>query len=427
MSETGSATPDAAEFSGRSTPSEMRAVVLRRQESRPARQKGVSVEAVEVPPVGTREVLVAVMASSINYNSVWAARGLPVSTFDLIDRFSRDYPGAGKHQQDFHVLGTDASGVVVEIGEGVTRVVPGEHVVISSIVTNQADPRSAEDGMLAEQYAWGYETNFGGLAEFTVVQENQLLPKAPHLTWEEAAVNQACLSTSYRMLVGKNGAQMKQGDIVLVWGAAGGLGSYAVQLIKNGGGIAVGVVSTAQKAEVAYGMGYDFVINRSEQRRGCHFEEGPKYWAAMKREISAAFGSEPDIVFEHTGKGTFAASVFLARTGGTVVTCGSSTGYMHEFDNRYLWTRSKRIIGSHGANDLEQWEANRLVLRGAISSAVSEIYPLERAHEALDLVESGMSVGKVGVLCLAREPGLGVTDDALRAKIVRRRPISLLR
>ena len=77
------------------------------------------------------------------------------------------------------------------------------------------------------------------------------MPKPAHLTWEEAAVNALCNSTSYRMLVGKHGARMKQGDTVLMWGATGGIGGYAVQYVLNGGGIPVGVVSSPEKVEAA--------------------------------------------------------------------------------------------------------------------------------------------------------------------------------
>jgi NADPH:quinone reductase-like Zn-dependent oxidoreductase len=106
--------------------------------------------------------------------------------------------------------------------------------------------RRFDDGQ--QPAIWGYETNFGGLADLAVVKVNQLLPKPAHLTWEEAAVNALCNSTSYRMLVSRNGAAMKQGDVVLIWGATGGIGAYAAQYVLNGGGIPVCVVSSPDKA-----------------------------------------------------------------------------------------------------------------------------------------------------------------------------------
>mgnify|MGYP003444068171 CR=1 FL=1 len=107
------------------------------------------------------------------------------------------------------------------------------------------DAEGHDDTMMdPEQRIWGFETNFGGLAELAIVKANQLMPKPSHLTWEESAVNALCSSTSYRMLVSANGAQMKQGDNVLIWGATGGIGGYAVQYVLNGGGTPVGVVSS---------------------------------------------------------------------------------------------------------------------------------------------------------------------------------------
>ncbi len=105
------------------------------------------------------------------------------------------------------------------------------------------------------QRIWGFETNYGGLGELTVVKANQLMPKPAHLSWEESAVNALCNSTSYRMLVSRNAAQMKQGDAVLVWGATGGLGGYAVQYVLNGGGTPVGVVSSPDKVELLHDLG----------------------------------------------------------------------------------------------------------------------------------------------------------------------------
>src|SRR5947209_4149566 len=133
------------------------------------------------------------------------------------------------------------------------------------------DPSSHDDAMLANnQRIWGFESNFGGLADLTVVRANQLMPKPAHLSWEEAACNALCNSTSYRMLVSHNGANMKQGDVVLIWGASGGLGGYAVQYVLNGGGIPVGVVSSADKVELLHELGCDAVIDRKAA--------GYKFW-----------------------------------------------------------------------------------------------------------------------------------------------------
>ena len=128
-------------------------------------------------------------------------------------------------------------------------------------------------------------------------------------------------------------------------------------------------------------MGAELIINRSED--GYRFwkdehTQDPKEWRRFGADIRELTGGEDvDIVFEHPGRETFGASVYVARKGGTIVTCASTSGYMHEYDNRYLWMNLKRIIGSHFANYRESWEANRLIAKGMIHPTLSRTYPLD--------------------------------------------------
>ncbi|WP_141208615.1 crotonyl-CoA carboxylase/reductase [Streptomyces griseorubiginosus] len=377
---------------------------------------------VPMPELAPDEVLLAVMASTVNYNTVWSAKFEPLSTFRFLRHYGREGGWAARHDQPFHVLGSDAAGVVVRVGSGVRHWRPGDHAMVNAAYVDDQEPISQADGMLGEhQLAWGYETNYGGLAQYAVARASQLIPKPAHLTWEEAATIPACAGTAYRMLVSDRGARMKQGDVVLIWGASGGLGAYAAQLVKNGGGIAVGVVGSEEKAEAARRVGCDVVVNRAEIGIGDDTGEDPAQVAAagkrLGRQVRAAVGTDPDIVFEHVGRSTFGISVFVVRRGGTVVTCGSSTGYIHQFDNRYLWMRLKRVIGSHVANLQEQVECARLFEQGGVVPTLSSLFPLAEVAEATRLVQLNQHIGKVGVLCLAPEPGLGVTAPELRARI----------
>jgi crotonyl-CoA reductase len=271
-----------------------------------------------------------------------------------------------------------------------------------------------------EQRIWGFETNFGGLAHVSLVKSNQLMPKADHLTWEEAASPGLVNSTAYRQLVSRNGAAMKQGDNVLIWGASGGLGGFATQYALNGGATPVCVVSSAEKADICRSMGADLIINRSEE--GYRFwkdeeTQDPKEWqrlGAKIRELTG--GDDADIVFEHPGRETFGASVYVARRGGTIVTCASTSGFLHQYDNRYLWMNLKRIIGSHFANYKEAWEANRLIDRGLIHPTLSKVYPLDDVGQAAYDVHRNLHQGKVGVLTLAPTEGLGVRNPDKRAQ-----------
>ncbi|MFG3288667.1 crotonyl-CoA carboxylase/reductase [Streptomyces sp. NPDC048179] len=377
---------------------------------------------VPMPELAPDEVLVAVMASSINYNTVWSAKFEPLSTFRFLRGYGREGGWAARHDRPFHVLGSDAAGVVVRTGTGVRRWRIGDHVMVNAARVDDQEPANQADGMLGEhQLAWGYETNYGGLAHYAVARASQLIPKPPHLTWEEAATIPACAGTAYRMLVSDRGARMKQGDVVLIWGASGGLGAYAAQLVKNGGGIAVGVVGSEEKARAARKLGCDVVVNRQDVGVGDDEGDDPeltlKAGKRIGRIVRDAVGTDPDIVFEHVGRSTFGISVFVVKRGGTVVTCGSSTGYVHQFDNRYLWMRLKRVLGSHVANLQEQVECARLFALGGLAPALSSLFPLDRVGEATRLVQLNRHIGKVGVLCLAPEPGLGVTAPGLRARI----------
>jgi len=385
-------------------------------------RKSLHVGPVPMPELAPDEVVVAVMASSVNYNTVWSAMFEPIPTFRFLRQFAAQGGWAERHDLPHHVVGSDAAGVVVRVGSGVRRWRAGDHVVVSPAYVDDQEAGTHDDGMLgAEQKAWGFETNFGGLAEYALVRASQLVPKPAHLTWEEAACNTLCAGTAYRMLVGDHGARMKQGDAVLIWGAAGGLGAYAVQFVKNGGGIPIGVVGSDAKAEVLRRLGCDVVVDRREIGLDDTTGDDPAKVLEVGKRLGAIIrgriGRDPDIVFEHVGRATFGVSVFVVRRGGTVVTCGSSTGYHHTFDNRYLWMKLKKVVGSHVANLREQVDTNRLIASGSVAPTMSSVYRLADIGEAARLVQTNGHIGKVAVLCLAPSRGLGVTDPELRARI----------
>jgi crotonyl-CoA reductase len=378
-------------------------------------RKSLHVGEVPMPDLAPDEVLIAVLAAALNYNTVWSAMFEPVPTFAFLARYGRQGGWAARHDLPYHVLGSDAAGVVVRTGTAVRRWSPGDRVVVHPAYIDPEDPAAQDDAMTTDEpLAWGFETNFGSLADFAVAKASQLMPKPAHLTWEEAACSTLCASTSYRMLVGSRGAQMKQGDVVLIWGAVGGLGGYAVQLVRNGGGIAVGVVSSAAREELARSLGCQAVVNRESLGDGL---AGPKAWRRLGEEIRRQVGEDPHIVFEHSGQETFGASVYVARRGGTVVTCGSSSGYHHAYDNRHLWMKVKRIVGSHGANYRESWEVNRLLSLGMLVPVLSTVYPLDEVGEATRAVQQGRHAGKTSMLCLAPAPGLGVDDQEARDRV----------
>jgi crotonyl-CoA reductase len=379
------------------------------------------VEDVAVPELAPDEAYVAVMASSINFNTVWTSIFEPLPTFGFLDRLGKESVWGARHALPYHVVGSDASGVVLRVGSAVRNWRPGDRVVVHCNHVDDQDPSGHDDSMIAaNQRIWGFETNFGGLADLTVVKANQLMPKPAHLSWEEAAVNALCNSTSYRMLVSRNGAAMKQGDVVFIWGASGGLGGYACQYALNGGATPIGVVSSPEKVALLNELGVEAVLDRKAQDYRFWSDEhtqDEKEWRRLGKDVRALVGEDPNIVFEHPGRQTMGASVFICARGGMVVTCAATSGYMIEYDNRHLWMKLKSIKASHFANYREAWDANKLIAQGKIQPILSAVHPLEQVGEAAYQVHHNRHEGKIGVLCLASEEGLGIDDPAFRAKV----------
>src|SRR4051794_14621434 len=219
-------------------------------------RKSLHLDEVAVPELAPDEALVAVMASSVNFNTVWTSIFEPMATFAFLSRLGKESVWGARHDQPYHIVGSDAAGVVLRVGSAVRLWKPGDAVTVHSNHVDDQDPSAHDDSMLAtNQRIWGYETNFGGLGEFAVVKASQLMPKPAHLTWEEAAVNALTNATSYRMLVSPNGAPMAQGQAVLIWGASGGIGAYACQYVVNGGGAPVGGGSSPGGGGVLHAVG----------------------------------------------------------------------------------------------------------------------------------------------------------------------------
>jgi crotonyl-CoA carboxylase/reductase len=222
-------------------------VIRKEREGEPT--DAFQIEQMEVPEPGAMEVIVRVMAAGVNYNNVWAALGEPVSVFRY-------------HAEDHHIGGSDASGIVERVGPGVTAWKPGDEVVLHC---NQASYEDVEvhglDPLAApSQRIWGYETTWGSFAQFCKVQAQQCLPKPEHLSWEEAASYALTYFTAYRMLIDQ--ARIQAGHRVLVWGAAGGLGVFALQLCRLMGADTVALVSSPGKAELCRQLGATHVVDR---------------------------------------------------------------------------------------------------------------------------------------------------------------------
>jgi crotonyl-CoA reductase len=167
-------------------------------------------------------------------------------------------------------------------------------------------------------------------------------------------------------------------------------------------------------------MGVEAIIDRragNYQFWKDEYTHDEKEWRRFGGDIRALVGEDPDIVFEHPGRSTFAASMYVAKKGGTVATCAATSGYMMEFDNRYFWMRLKKLVGSHFANYREAWEANRLISKGMIHPVLSQVFDLNQTGDAAYQVHKNMHEGKIGVLCMAPREGMGINNPEFREKV----------
>jgi crotonyl-CoA carboxylase/reductase len=372
----------------------------------------MKVEVVPTWELDSHDVLVLVMAAGVNYNGVWAALGTPIS------------PIRDVHKNPFHVAGSDAAGIVWAVGSKVKRWKVGDEVVIHC---NQDDGDDEEcnggDPMFSpSQRIWGYETPDGSFAQFCRVQDRQLMERPKHLTWEEAACYTLTLATAYRMLFGHRPHILRPGHNVLVWGASGGLGSFAVQLCATAGANAIGVVSEDDKIDFVMSLGAKGVINR--KKFNC-WGQLPKVnspeeraWMVEARKFGKAIwditgkGNNVDFVFEHPGESTFPLSVLLVKRGGMVVICAGTTGYNLTMDARYLWMHQKRVQGSHFANLLQASQANKLVVERRIDPCMSEVFTWEQIPKAhMRMLRNQHKPGNMAVLVSAQRTGLRTFED----------------
>ena len=371
-------------------------------------------EVVPTHEIADDECLVMVMAAGVNYNGVWAALGKPVSMFDV-------------HKQPYHIAGSDASGIVWAVGSKVKRWKVGDEVVIHCNQDDGDDEEcnGGEPMFSPSQRIWGYETPDGSFAQFCRVQSRQLMPRPKHLTWEEAGCYVLTLATAYRMLFGHSPHRLKPGENVLVWGAAGGLGSMAIQIIAASGANAVAVISEEEKREFVMSLGAKGTINR--KGFNCWGEmpdpmdqEAYGKWVSEARKFGKAIweftgkGNDVDLVFEHPGASTFPVSALVCKRGGMVVICAGTTGYKLTVDARYLWMRQKRLQGSHFANLKQASSANRFVINRQVDPCMSEVFAwadIPRAH--MKMWKNQHKPGNMAVLVQAKRPGMRTLEEAV--------------
>lgn len=306
-----------------------------------------------VPAPG--RAIVRVRACALNHLDIWQRRGMERVTIPLP-----------------HISGADVAGEVVGTGARV-MLQPGLSCGKCAACLAGRDNRCARYDVL------GYQSD-GGYAELVSVPEANLIPIPPHIGFTDAAAFPLAFLTAWHMLFGR--ARLEEGEIVLVLAAGSGVGQAALQLARHVGAFVIATAGSADKLALATKLGADAVINHSEEDV-----------AAAVKKITSGRGA--DIVIEHVGTATWAASVRSLARGGRLVTCGATTGHDAGVDLRHLFGRQLSLLGSYMGEKAELLKAARLFFGGLVRPVVDRVFPLADAAAAHRYLEERQQFGKV--------------------------------
>ncbi len=334
---------------------------------------------VAVPHPGPGEVLLKVKAAALNFNDIWARRGLP--------RVRLPLP---------HISGTDAAGIIAAVGVGVEHVSVGQEVITYPVCACRHCPAclAGEEVFCKSMKIWGFQTGpmDGSYAEYATIPAAQVLPKPVRLSWVQAAALTTSALSVWRMLATR--ARVLSGDQVLIWGASGGTGSLAIQVTQLLGGVPIAVTSSADKAQFCESLGARHVIVAPQS-----YDADPAGFAeyVIRESKRITNGRGVDIVFDHMGETTWPISIECLRWGGTIVICGATEGFQTQIDLRYLWNKQLNFLGSHIGTHREWVQVLRLVDQGRLTPPVTQIFPLSEVIQAQRLMENRQITGKVAV------------------------------
>jgi len=317
---------------------------------------------IETPQPRPREVLVQVKACAMNHLDIWIRKGI----------MKLPMP---------HILGSDITGIIKEVGSDITDVQVGDSVVVSpGISCGHCDQCLKGDDTYCLSYGILGEHMWGGYAEYVKVPRQNILPLPKKLNFEEAAAIPLTFLTAWEMVVRK--AQVKLGDWVLVLAAGSGIGVAAIQISKLFGATVVATASTQEKLKKAEALGADHLINYEK-----------KDFAKEVRALTNKRGV--DIVVEHTGQATWEKSLRAARRGGTIVTCGATSGPEGKTDLRHVFYRQLKILGSTMGSKGDLFEIFRWVSEGKLKPVVDDVISLKDARNGHEKMESRQQFGKI--------------------------------
>ena len=316
------------------------------------------------PQIAPNEVLVRVRACALNHLDLWVRGGLPGITFALP-----------------LIPGSDISGEIVQAGELVTNVKPGDAVLLSPGVScgQCAACSSGNDNMCRQYSLLGYG-HHGGCAEFVKSPGVNAIPIPAGLSFEEAAAVPLVFLTAWHMLITRAG--LKPGEDVLVLGAGSGVGSAAIQIAKLMGARVMATAGNPEKLKKAGELGADELVNHSTQNISAEVRR----WTA-RRGV--------DVVFEHVGEATWEQSIASLAVGGRLVTCGATTGYNAKVDLRVLFVRQLSLLGSFMGSRGELYTVIKLIGERKLHAVIDRVLPLAEAVQAHTLLERREQFGKI--------------------------------
>jgi NADPH:quinone reductase-like Zn-dependent oxidoreductase len=316
------------------------------------------------PAPGPGEALIQVKAVALNHLDLWVRRGLPGLKLSMP-----------------HIGGSDVAGLVAAVGPGVDSGWVGRQVVVNPALACGVCElcRRGEQSMCVTFRIFGEHTP-GGLAEYALAPAANLYPIPDGYPFVQAAAVPLAYQTAWRALIGQ--ARLQAGERVLIVGAGGGVASAAIQIARRAGAYIYAVTSTPEKERRARELGADETINYKE--------------VDVAKEIARRTGRRGvDVVLEHVGPATWAASLRALAKGGRLVTFGATTGRFAETDLNLLFWNQFSLIGSTMANFAEFEAVMREIFSGRLAPVVDRVLPLSEGQEAQRLLESGEQFGKI--------------------------------
>ena len=316
------------------------------------------------PALGAGMVRMDVRASSLNHIDLFLRRGLPGIKLELP-----------------HIPGCDASGVIAEVGAGVTGLKPGDRVLMNpSLTCGTCEFCQRGDVSMCIRFKLVGEHTSGACCEQIVLPAQNAIPFPDSMSFEDAASVPLVFVTAWRMLITRG--RLRAGEDVLIHGASAGVGIACIQIAKVAGARVIAVASTDEKLDLCRELGADVLIHSENEDV-----------ARRVRDLTGRRGV--DVVVDYVGKATWQKSLQCLSRGGRLVTCGATTGYNPEEDLRHIFYRQLEVIGSTMGSHNELMAPLNLIFEGRMRPVVSAVFELKDTAEAHRVMEARKSLGKI--------------------------------